>query len=166
MRGKVYQLMDNFTLFYYRFMSDKSRGYSDSWLARSISREREVWNGLAFERVCLEHLSQIKTALGIAGVRTEAYSWRRHGEDGAQIDLLISRADNVVNICEMKYSHGQYEITAEEMDKMFHRRSAYIEDMNFGGSAFLTFVTPRGVKRNVYWNDIQSEVTLDDLFKD
>lgn len=166
MRGKVYQLMDNFTLFYYRFMSDRSRGHSDSWLARSISREREVWNGLAFERVCLEHLSQIKTALGIAGVRTEAYSWRRHGDDGAQIDLLISRADNVVNICEMKYSHEQYEITAEEMGKMFHRRSAYVEDMNFGGSVFLTFVTPRGVKRNVYWNDIQSEVTLDDLFRD
>ena len=28
----------------------------------------------------------------------------------------------------------------------------------------LTFVTSRGLVRNSYWNDVQSEVTLDDLF--
>ena len=29
----------------------------------------------------------------------------------------------------------------------------------------LTFVTVDGVAHNSYWNDVQSEVTLDDLFK-
>ena len=167
-RSIVYQLIDNFTLFYYRFLANGGNVHSGSWLARASSHEQDVWNGLAYERVCLEHLPQIKQALGISGIRTDAFDWRRRGGDGvegAQIDLLIDRADKSVNICEMKYAATEYEISAQEHDKMLHRRSAYVKDMKFNGSAFLTLVSPHGAKKNEYWNDIQSEVTLDDLFK-
>ena len=78
--------------------------------------------------------------------------------------MLISRADKTVNICEMKYSQEEYSISEAEHSKMIRRRNAYIEVMKFNGSVFLTMVTPHGVRRNAYWNDIQSEVTLDDLF--
>ena len=168
-RETVYQLIDNFTLFHYRFLANGGNSSSGSWLSRAASHERDVWNGLAFERVCLEHLPQITRALGISGIRTEAYSWRRRGGEGiegAQIDLLIDRADKSVNICEMKYAAGEYEISAQEHERMLHRRSAYVKDMKFNGSAFLTLVSPHGAKRNMYWNDVQSEVTLDDLFKE
>lgn len=166
-RGTVYQLIDNFTLFYYRFLAGGGNGSAGMWLSLASSRERDVWNGLAFERVCLEHLEQIKKSLGISGIRTEAYAWRRRGGDdvgGAQIDLLISRADKAVNICEMKYSQEEYSISEAEHSKMIRRRNAYIEETKFNGSVFLTMVTPHGVRKNAYWNDIQSEVTLDDLF--
>ena len=166
-RATVYQLIDNFTLFHYRFLANGGNDHVGSWLSRAASHERAVWNGLAFERVCLEHLPQITRALGISGIRTEAYAWRRRGGEGvegAQIDLLIDRADKAVNICEMKYAVTEYEISAQEHDRMLHRRSAYVKDMKFKGSVFLTLVSPHGAKRNAYWNDIQSEVTLKDLF--
>ena len=166
-RMTVYQLIDNFTLFYYRFLANGSNASSGRWLARAASHERDVWNGLAFERVCLEHLPQIKKALGISGIDTEAYAWRcRGGEEGAgaQIDLLISRADKAVNICEMKSSSSRYEISSLAHERILNRRKAYIDETKFTGSAFLTLVSPHGAKRNEYWNDFQSEVTLDDLF--
>lgn len=115
----------------------------------------------------MQHTGQIKRALGISGIHTEEHSWRRRGKDGvrgAQIDLLIKRADRAVNICEMKYSDGEYELKADECVNLKHRREAYIEDEKFKGSVFLTLVTPHGALHNAHWNDIQSEVTLDDLF--
>ena len=71
-------------------------------------KEKDAWAGVAFERVCLLHIAQLKKALGISGVKTAVCSWQHQADEvygkGAQIDLLIDRADNVVNVCEMKYS--------------------------------------------------------------
>ena len=168
-KGAVYQLIDNFSLFYFKFMAGGSNRQSGFWMMKAFSQERRIWNGLSFELVCLEHIGHIKRALGIAGVPTEEYAWRRKGDgkrEGAQIDLLVKRADFAVNICEMKYSSGEYAITEEECTRMKHRRQAYIEDEGFKGSVFLTVVTPHGTVHNAQWNDIQSEVILDDLFHD
>lgn len=168
-RGRIYQLIDNFTLFYFKFMADGGNRRSGEWMSKVSSPERRAWNGLAFELVGLEHAAQIKRALGISGIQTEEHAWRRKGEtgkEGAQIDLLISRADRAVNICEMKYASEPYEIKAEESRKLNHRRAAFIEDEAFTGSVFVTMVTPHGVARNEHWNDVQSEVTLDDLFQE
>jgi len=166
-RGSVYQLIDNFTLFYFRFMSGGRNRRSGEWLSQCASTARRAWNGLAFERVCLEHVDLLKRALGISGVRTVEYAWFRRGgdgRDGAQIDLLIKRADNAVNICEMKYASEAYAIDAEESRGIAHRREAFIADESFRGSVFVTLVSPYGAVHNVAWNEIQNEVTLDDLF--
>jgi len=129
-----------------------------------------TWQGLAFERVCLEHARQIKKALGVAGVATSVSSWRLPGDGagrhGAQIDLVISRADNVTNLCEMKFCQDEYGIDAEEAGKLRKRVEAFRRETGTKGGIHLTFVTPYGVKRNKYWNLVQSEVTLDDLFAD
>lgn len=168
-KGSVFQLIDNFSLFYFKFMADGSNRRPGSWMSKVASQERRIWNGLSFELVCLEHVEQIKSALGIGGIRTEAYAWRRKGDDmreGAQIDLLIKRADHSVNLCEMKFAEGEYEIKAEEDRKIMQRRAAFIEDEGFRGSVFVTMVTPHGVRKNGCWNNIQSEVTLDGLFRE
>ena len=60
----------------------------------------------------------------------------------------------------------EFEIKADEDRKIAYRRNAFIEDEDFKGSVFVTMVTPHGVRRNEYWNNIQSEVILDDLFKE
>lgn len=88
-------------------------------------------SGLAFERVCLQHISQIK-ALGISGVLSNVYSWRTEadedkGIDKTQIDLLIDRNDGVINLCEMKFSAQEYAITEDEEMKLRRRRGNFID---------------------------------------
>ena len=163
----VYQLIDNFTLFHHRFLAGLDAGESVSWTAMQNTPAAHVWRGLSFERVCLQHAEQIKKKLGISGMLTRQYAWRSRTNapsEGAQIDLLIERADNAANICEIKYSSGEYEIGRDEGRKMLNRRDCFVRETGFRGAAYLTFVTTCGVVHNAYWNDIQSEVTLDDLF--
>ncbi|MBP1582377.1 MAG: ATP-binding protein [Victivallales bacterium] len=163
----IFQLMDNFTLFHFRFLAEQDEGESISWSAMQNTSKVNAWRGLSFERVCLEHISQIKRALGISGVSTRQYAWRsRPGEtkNGAQIDLLIERADNVVNICEMKYASGQYVITKDEHAKMLHRRDAFLTETGCRKAAYITLITTDGTAHNVYWNDIQADLALDALF--
>lgn len=163
----VYQLMDNFTLFHFRFLADLGAGESGSWVAVQNTPKANAWRGLAFERVCLGHVGQIKRALGISGIETRQYAWRApaaNGVDGAQIDLLIERADDAANICEMKYSAGEYVFSKEEHRKLLDRRERFVAASRFRGAAYITLVTTCGAVRNEYLDDIQSVVTLDDLF--
>ena len=164
------QLTDNFTLFYFKFMRENTRGDRSFWSHFCGTPAFAAWEGLAFERVCLAHIDRIKEALGISGVAVKVASWRCRGNPGgprgAQIDLVISRADNVVNICEMKFARGEYEIDADEAERLRNRTEAFRRETSFRGGIHLTFVTPYGVKHNKYWNMVQSEVTLDNLFGD
>ena len=111
-RNQIYQLIDNYTLFYYQFLKNNSFDENE-WQNLSNTPVVTTWSGIAFERVCLEHVQQIKAALGISGVHTEAGAWQcapdpDEGIYGSQIDLLIVRKDQVINLCEMKYSESGY----------------------------------------------------------
>ncbi len=163
----IFQLMDNFTLFHFKFLAGLEEGESLSWNAIQNTPLVNAWRGLSFERVCLEHIDQLKKALGISGITTRQYAWRSLANDktsGTQIDMLIERSDNVVNICEMKYSSGEYEITKEEHGKILRRRDSFIAETNYKGAAYITLITIDGTVHNAYWNDIQKELTLNDLF--
>ena len=166
--GTVFRLVDNFSLFYLQFVKDSKSRDGDYWTSSVSSEVKNVWRGLAYERLCLSHIPQIKAALGISGVHTDVYSMRTDAKGasrGAQIDLLIDRKDGIVNLCEMKYSRGEYAITKEEHDKLLNRVEAFSRSAGRGKSIHLTMVTTCGLAHNMYWNDIQSEVTLDDMFK-
>lgn len=167
-RGVIYQLIDNYTLFYFKFVRQNLGKDERFWSHNTTSPVRRAWEGLAFERVCLEHVSGIKRALGILGVETSVYAWRSAGKGseahGAQIDLVIDRADRVVNICEMKHSLGEYELTAEEARKLRNRVDAYRREFDFKGNVHLTLVTSGGFSGNKHSGIVQSAVTLDDLF--
>ncbi len=71
----IYQLIDNYTLFYYKFLHNCVGVDENFWSINTNTPARNAWEGLAFERVCFEHIRQIKQALGIAGVATHIYSW-------------------------------------------------------------------------------------------
>ena len=127
-----------------------------------------VWKGLAFERLCLLHLPQILKALGIGSIHVEAYGWNFRGDDtypdGVQIDLVIDRADNVVNICEMKYSSATFAID-KAYELVLGRKVATFAGVTKTRKAIhLTFVTASGLVRNQYSSRVQSEVVLADLF--
>lgn len=169
-KGSVYQLIDNFVLFHFRFVDGYAGRDSSRWSHMARDSRRLAWEGLAFERVCLQHSRQIKAALGIAGVETEESSWRCTSKDpdlkGAQIDLVIRRADRVVNLCEMKFCSERFAIDAEYAEKLREKAGAFKRETGTKDNCHITLVTTYGLRRNVHSSAIQSEVTLDDLFAD
>ena len=167
-KNTVYQLIDAFTLFYYQFLKDEPTD-EHFWESQINSSQINAWSGLAFERVCLLHVAQIKKKLGISGILTEVHSWYckpdpDRGIHGSQIDLLIVRKDQVINLCEMKYSDAEYTLTKRE-DEAIRRR---VSDLRIATGTdyaiYPTLVTTRGLVDNSYAGNIQVVVTQDDLF--
>ena len=110
-RGALYQLIDNFTLFYFRVIAENRNNDRRFWSSSQGNGYLNEWRGRAFERLCLQHVEQIKSALGIAGVVSNVYSWhceKNEEHEGVQIDLLIDRADGIINLCEMKFTESEY----------------------------------------------------------
>ena len=167
-KNAVYQLIDNFTLFYYQFMKDSPRD-EKFWTNQLNTPMVNTWQGLAFERVCFEHIEQIRKKLGITGVQIDVNSWyckpdNKAGTKGAQIDMLIVRRDQIINLCEMKYSGSEFTIT-EATDSDI-RNKIEIFKMTTGSkyAIFPTLITTYGLVDNQYSGNIQSVITLDDLF--
>ncbi len=167
-KNALYQLIDNFTLFYLKFMEGRKNTDANYWSKIQMTPIFSTWSGLAFERVCLLHSGQIKKALGISGVITNEYSWRTAATDehpGAQIDLLIDRSDKVINLCEIKYSDNPYSIDKKYMENLRNKAALFRQISKTRKGIALTMITSSGLVKNSYsMNNIHSQVTADDLF--
>jgi len=164
--GSYYFLKDQFTLFFLRYMKDNHSKDEYFWTNYLDDGGHRAWSGYAFEQVCRAHIKQIKARLGITGVSTNATSWRSKGTDpGAQIDLLISRKDGVINLCEMKYSKHPYEIKKTDAALLEWKKAAFSMETGTKSAIHITMVTSFGLEKKGYSSIAQSEVTLDDLFE-
>lgn len=168
-KNAVYQLMDCFTLFYYQFL-DKEPTDEHYWSNQINTPKVNTWMGLAFERVCLEHIAQIKQKLGISGVYTDVNSWYvkadvDKGIKGSQIDLLIVRRDQVINLCEMKYSGTEYTVTKKTDESIKRKIHDLVTATGTRYAIHPTIITTYGLVPNSYSGDIQAVVTMDDLFR-
>lgn len=168
--GKTYLVRETFRdRFHFRFLAGESNHDEHFWSHATIGPALNVWRGLAFERLCLQHVQQIKMALGISGVLTKVYAWRHVPDEvyttGVQIDLLIERADRVVNVCEVKYSNHPFVID-KNYDRQLRSKAGTFADVTKTRSAVhLTMISSNGLSHTGYWGTVQSEVTLDDLFR-
>ena len=163
----MYQLVDNYTLFHY--LCIRKNAFSDEhyWSNTFTSATHNTWKGLAFERVCLQHVRQIKNALGISGVQTNIRSWFTRGTGdrrGAQIDLVMQRADGFTDLCEMKHSASIFTIDKKYAKDLQEKLEAYQHLSKDKRTLHLVMITTEGVARNEFYNMIQNEITLDDLF--
>lgn len=160
----IYQLIDFYTIFYNTF-ANKNIMEEHFWTRNINTPEINIWYGLAFERVCKAHIEKIKTALGIASVSTEYYSWRSNLiEKGAQIDIIIDRADNTINLCEVKYSENLYSLDKEEYMKIQNRISVFKEATNTRSNIIPTMITTFGMKEGTYSDQIIAKINMEDLF--
>ena len=164
----VYQLIDNFTLFYFKFMIDGTINAKDYWSHVISKPVYNAWSGLAFERVCFQHIDQIKHALGISGVICNVYSWvyvsKSPEERGTQIDMLIDRDDNIINLCEMKFSQGEYELTEKYDLELRNKIGTFQTKTKTRKGLSIVMITSYGLKRNTWANGINTQITMDDLF--
>jgi len=169
--NKLYQLTDFYSMFYIQFIKDKKITDKSFWTNLINTPSRNTWSGFTFEILCQSHIEQIRKKLGIGGVITYTYSWKskqnkeENNTDNVQIDLILERADNLINICEMKFSRSEYVITKEYDNKLQNKVWTFVEESKTDKAIHLTMITTKGLKHNTYWNNIQSEVTLDDLFE-
>lgn len=161
-RGTVFQLIDPFTLFHLKFIGP---GKVQSWTQSLGTSAYNAWCGNAFEMYCLNNVAMLKAALGISGVSTNVSAWRSaKASPGAQIDLLIDRADNVINVCEMKYSRAEYSITAAYEKELRNKLAVFEEEAKPGKALHLTLVTLNGVRRNEHYNAVVlNEVCVSDM---
>ncbi len=168
-RDTLYQLADYYTLFYLHFIRGHHGRGANYWIQSIDSPARRAWAGYAFEQVCKDHLPQIKRRLGIAAVLNESSSWFGKSADnrGAQIDLVIERRDRVINLCEIKFSINQFVIDKDYDMVLRNKIEAFRHATKSENKTLhLTMITTFGVKRGMYSDIAQSEVTMDDLFVD
>lgn len=169
LRDAVYRLNDEYTLFYYTWIA-KHRGQTDgAWQRKQNSPAMRAWSGLSFEAACLKHVAGIARALGISGVdRTEA-TWLHRGseqDEGAQIDLLIDRADRTINLCEMKFSETTFTISRAYGRELARKADVFRRVTGTRKALLLTLVTTYGVVDNQHARDLGVRgVTMDALFE-
>jgi len=171
-RNALYQLTDLFSLFHLRFVADNNGQDAQFWSNMRENPSRVAWRGYAFEQVCLHHIPQIKEAIGIKAVLSNVCSWScptftdKDGNpwQGTQIDLLIDRRDQVINICEMKYANDVYIIDKDYEERLRRRLSTFQHLTRTRKALHLTFITTYGLSRNTHSGNVQTEVTMGDLF--
>ncbi|UAY55488.1 AAA family ATPase [Arachidicoccus terrestris] len=164
----IYKLSDEFTHFYLKFM-EGHRGSGDQiWETLSTEESWKIWSGIAFERVCLKHIPQIKISLGIRSIYTEEATWHFKSANGkgAQIDLLFDRKDFVISLCEIKFSKSEFAITKAYAEQLENKKEVFKEQTKTKKALFLTFVTAFGLTNNNYAKRlVQNSITMDALFE-
>lgn len=164
----IYQLIDNYTLFYHKFL--KQNHFEEHFWQNQINTPAiNSWAGLAFEKVCLEHVPQIKKALGISGVYTDVNAWyctadKELGIKGAQIDLMLVRKDQIINLCEMKYTEASFSVTNKFIMNMNEKIKSFREKTKTNYAIHPTLVTTYPVAQNEYASELQAIITAEDLF--
>lgn len=156
----VYQLTDPFTLFHYRFVEDFEEE-SNFWINQLNTPSMYSWQGNAFELICLLHVEKIKDALGISGVQTSISTW---WSEGAQIDLVIDRKDQLINLVEIKFALDEYEINKSYDEKLRKKLNEFQKATKTKKSLWTTMLTTYGIKQNKYSGNVQKSIVMDELF--
>lgn len=165
-KGAMYRLIDEYSLFYLEFIEPARSSGPGTWLKLSNRQSFKVWAGFTFETLCLKHVEQIKFSLGIAGVYTRQAGWReKDGENKAQVDLVIDRDDNVINLCETKFYIGTYTLSRKEAENIRNKIQAFKESTKTKKIVFFTMITTYGMHENQWYSElVQNELTMDELF--
>ncbi len=168
-----YRLVDHYSLFYLHWLEshkyDNQNRPAEFWLSIQQTPSWRSWSGLAFENLVLTHTNALSKALGISGIQHSYHTWRHApdatSEEGAQIDLVLDRADNTINLCEIKYTPSQLTVTKTLANELNRKREIFSKVTGSRKSLFNTLITLNGASRNEhYLQAIQNEITAEDLF--
>ena len=164
-KNVIYRISDFYTLFYYSFVDGNMTKDNNYWQNMLDKGKMLAWQGFSFELLCFLHLHQIKTALGITGVTTKSTTWRSKDRT-AQIDLVIERTDRVINLCEIKFSQNEYQLSSQYADTIRRRAAIFAADTGTQYTLSNTFITTYGILNGKGQSVVGNEIVLDDLFKE
>ncbi len=165
-RETYYKLIDPFCLFYLQFLL-KQKKTSENFFEQNItSQSVNIWRGLAYENVCFNHIKQIKKAMGVVGVISSNSAWAsEEKENNVQIDLLIQRNDNVVDMCEIKFYSGKFIVDKDYYQTILERQTLLASKLSRKEVVHNVLITTFDVVKNQYSNVFNHVITLDDLFE-
>lgn len=165
----VYRLSDEYSLFYLKFIEPQQQQKGDTWKHLSQTQSFKSWSGYAFESICLKHIVQIKKALGIAGIYSEASTFYQKGqgaEKGVQIDLILDRNDNTINLFEIKFHSEPYLFTQAQADALRTKSALFKHYTQTRKHVFLSLISTYGVMENEHSIGLVDNVLgLDVLFE-
>lgn len=166
-RYSMYQLTDFYSLFYLKFIRKAGKRDSNFWLNSFDSPAMRAWSGYAFEQVCLHHINQIKDALGISGIQTETSAWiNPDTKEPVQIDLVIDRADRVINLCEMKFSIHPFSISSKYQAELLKKITVFKKQTRTRKTIFMTMITTYGLQeKRTFSSLVQNDLKMDVLFR-
>ncbi len=167
-KDKVYRLIDEYSLFYLRFIENTAYEGEGTFMQLSQMQAYRIWCCYAYESICMKHVPSIKKALGVSGVYTTTHSYYRSAsaeEPGLQIDMLIERADQVINLLEIKFYNDQITLSEEDALKLRNRLFLFMRLTKTRRQVLWTMVTTFGLKHNRHSLGLVTHVlTLEDLF--
>jgi len=167
-KEKNFRLIDEYSLFYLQFIENNPYEGDDTWNHLSQTPSYTSWSGYSFEGICMKHLPQIKKVLGISGIYSVSASFLKRGTDtekGTQIDLVLDRKDQVINLFEIKFSNKLYSISKTYFENLSNKINVFETSTKTKKQLFLVFITPFGLLENQYSSAIVAKsLTLDDLF--
>lgn len=166
-RATLYRLSDFYSFFYLKFIEKNTSFDEGIWMNAIDHPKQRAWAGFTFEQICLAHIPQIKKALGIHGVWAQTAGWKSQTTaNNAQVDLVIDRRDQIINLCEAKYSINEYSITKAYHENLKNKIGTFKTETKTKKTIFLTFITTHGIVKNQYSIGlVQNEITMNDLFK-
>lgn len=167
-KDKIYRLTDEYSLFYLKFIENTAYEGEGTFMQLSDKQAFKIWSGYAYEGVCMKHVKQIKRALGVGGVYTTTHSYLKQAtkeEEGIQVDMLIERADRVINLFEIKFYNTEFVFTKSYGEQLRKRLWVFQRLSKTRKHVWLTMITTFGVKHNQHsLGLVEFVLTLDDLF--
>jgi hypothetical protein len=165
-KDPLYRLTDEYSLFFLKYVEGTRPTRTGVWMKLARQPSFKTWAGFSFETICLKHVDHIKEGLGIAGIHAVEGSWvGRAGGQGAQVDLLIDRDDNVINLCEAKFAAGPYRIDKRYAEELARKMRTFIAETGTRKSVFLTFITTYGIENNAHSaQHVQNALDINVLF--
>jgi len=159
----LFRLSDEYSRFYLKYIEPNKNQGKHFWKTMSQQQSYISWAGFNFETICLKHVDQIKKALGIEGIHSVNSSWITQG---AQIDLVISRNDNWINLCEIKFYDKEYTIGSNELKAFKNKINLFKTITKTKYTVVLTMLTTYGVTKNEsFYEIVEDNLTMDVLFE-
>ncbi len=167
-KNKLYRLTDEYSLFYLKFIEGKVHEGKEVWNHLSQTQLYKIWSGYAFENICLKHIPQIKKALDLSGIYSISSSFYHQGkgeEKGTQIDLVIDRNDQVINLVEIKFHSELFTISKTYAENLRNKLEVFQSVTKTKKQLFFVILTGLGLTTNQYSRElISQELTLENLF--
>lgn len=167
-RDAVYRLADEYSLFYLKWITGKSG--AGSFATKFNTPAWRAWSSYALESIAHKHVEKIKAEMGIGEIQTEHCSWVHRPNltypVGVQVDLLLDRADQSINLIEIKFSEGPFTINKAYAEELRRKVQVFKDVTGTRKNVFLTFLTTHGLTDNAYAKElVAASIATECFFK-